>query len=57
MVQFVHGDVRRNIRHNYAGTVRDTFAFTFRVLAGRLPASPRAGCQLGLAYDFIGSGD
>jgi hypothetical protein len=32
--------------------VRDNFAFTFGVLAGRFPASPRAGFHLGFAYDF-----
>jgi hypothetical protein len=33
-------------------SVLDNFAFTFGVLAGRFPASPRAGFHLGFAYDF-----
>lgn len=32
--------------------LRDDFAVTFGVLAGRFPASPRVGVQVGLAYDF-----
>jgi hypothetical protein len=32
--------------------VRDNFAFTFGVLGGRFPASPRAGFHVGFAYDF-----
>jgi hypothetical protein len=31
--------------------VRDNFAFTFAVLAGRFPASPRARVHLGFAYE------
>jgi len=33
-------------------SVRDNFAFTFGVLGGRFPASPRMGVHVGLAYDF-----
>jgi hypothetical protein len=33
-------------------SVLDNFAFTFGVLGGRFPASPRAGFHLGFAYDF-----
>ena len=33
-------------------SLRDDFAFTFGVLAGRFSASPRVGVQLGFAYDF-----
>ena len=33
-------------------SVRDDFAFTFGVLGGRFPASPRVGVHVGFAYDF-----
>jgi hypothetical protein len=33
-------------------TLRDDFEFTFGVLGGRFPASPRIGVQVGFAYDF-----
>lgn len=33
-------------------SLRDDFAFTFGVLGGRFPASPRVGFQVGFAYDF-----
>jgi len=32
--------------------VRDNFTFTFGVLAGHFPASPRVGFQVGFTYDF-----
>jgi hypothetical protein len=44
------GQLEVQIGGSYA--VRDNFAFTFGVLAGRFPASPRAGFHLGFAYDF-----
>jgi hypothetical protein len=44
------GQLETQIGGSYA--VRDEFAFTFGVLAGRFPASPRAGIHLGFAYDF-----
>jgi hypothetical protein len=33
-------------------SIRDDFEFTFGVLGGRFPASPRVGFQVGFAYDF-----
>ena len=33
-------------------TVRENFAVTFGLLAGRFPASPRVGMHVGFAYDF-----
>lgn len=44
------GQLEAQIGGSYA--LRDNFAFTFGVLAGRFPASPRAGFHLGFAYDF-----
>jgi len=32
--------------------VTDRFEFTFGVVGGRFPASPRAGFLVGFAYDF-----
>jgi hypothetical protein len=44
------GQLEAQIGGSYA--VRDNFAFTFGVLAGRFPASPHAGFQVGFTYDF-----
>jgi hypothetical protein len=44
------GQLESQIGGSYA--LRDNFSFTFGVLAGRFPASPRIGFHLGLAYDF-----
>ena len=44
------GQLEAQIGGSYA--LQDNFAFTFGILAGRFPASPRAGVHLGLAYDF-----
>ena len=44
------GQLEAQIGGSYA--VRDDFAFTFGVLGGRFPASPRAGIHVGFAYDF-----
>jgi len=44
------GQLETQIGGSYA--VRDNFAFTFGVLTGRFPASPRAGIHVGIAYDF-----
>jgi Ca-activated chloride channel family protein len=44
------GQLVAQIGGDYA--LRDNLAFTFGVLGGRFPASPRAGVHLGFAYDF-----
>lgn len=44
------GQLIAQIGGDYA--LRDNLAFTFGVLGGRFPASPRAGVHLGFAYDF-----
>ncbi|HEX9425965.1 MAG TPA: hypothetical protein VF899_22185 [Pyrinomonadaceae bacterium] len=44
------GQLEAQIGGSYA--VRDNLALTFGVLAGRFPASPRAGVHIGFAYDF-----
>jgi hypothetical protein len=44
------GQLEGQIGGSYAP--RDDFAFTFGVLAGRFPASPRLGINVGFAYDF-----
>lgn len=44
------GQLEAQIGGSYS--LRDDFAFTFGVLGGRFPASPRVGIQVGLAYDF-----
>jgi len=44
------GQLETQVGGSYA--LRDNFAFTFGVLAGRFPASPRAGVHIGFAYDF-----
>ncbi len=44
------GQLVAQIGGSYA--LRDDFAFTFGVLGGRFPASPRAGFHVGFAYDF-----
>jgi hypothetical protein len=44
------GQLEAQIGGGYAFTQR--FEFTFGVVAGRFPASPRAGVQVGFAYDF-----
>lgn len=44
------GQLEAQIGGSYA--VRDDVAFTFGVLAGRFPASPRFGVHVGFAYDF-----
>ena len=44
------GQLEAQIGGSYS--VRDDFAFTFGVLAGRFPASPRIGIHVGFAYDF-----
>jgi len=44
------GQLEAQIGGGYAFTQR--FEFTFGVVAGRFPASPRSGVQVGFAYDF-----
>lgn len=44
------GQLETQIGGTYA--VREDLAFTFGVLAGRFPASPRVGVHLGFTYDF-----
>jgi hypothetical protein len=44
------GQLEGQIGGRYA--VRDNFELTFGVLAGRFPASPRAGVHVGFTYDF-----
>ena len=44
------GQLEAQIGGSYS--LRDDFAFTFGVLGGRFPASPRVGVHVGLAYDF-----
>ena len=44
------GQLEAQFGGGYAFTER--FEFTFGVVAGRFPASPRAGVQVGFAYDF-----
>ena len=44
------GRLQAQIGGSYS--LRDDFAFTFGVLGGHFPASPRAGIHVGLAYDF-----
>jgi hypothetical protein len=44
------GQLEGQIGGSYA--VRENFAFTFGVLGGRFPASPRVGIHVGFAYDF-----
>lgn len=44
------GQLEAQFGGGYALTER--FEFTFGVVAGRFPASPRAGVQVGFAYDF-----
>ncbi|HZE70995.1 MAG TPA: hypothetical protein VE135_15915 [Pyrinomonadaceae bacterium] len=44
------GQLETQLGGSYA--VRDNFELTFGVLAGRFPASPRAGIHVGFAYDF-----
>ena len=44
------GQLEGQIGGGYA--LADNLELTFGVLAGRYPASPRAGVQVGLAYDF-----
>jgi hypothetical protein len=44
------GQLEAQIGGSYA--VRENFALTFGVLAGRYPASPSAGVTFGFAYDF-----
>ncbi len=44
------GQLVAQIGGSYA--LRDNLEFTFGVLGGRFPASPRAGVHLGFAYDF-----
>lgn len=44
------GQLEAQIGGSYS--VRDNFAFTFGLLGGRFPASPRVGFQLGCTYDF-----
>ena len=44
------GQLEGQIGGSYA--VRENFAFTFGVLGGRFPASPRVGIHIGFAYDF-----
>ena len=44
------GQLETQIGGTYA--LRDDVAFTFGVLAGRFPASPRVGVHLGFTYDF-----
>jgi hypothetical protein len=49
-LNLTRGQLEAQIGGSYA--VRDNFAFTFGVLGGRFPASPRAGIHVGFAYDF-----
>jgi len=44
------GQLEAQIGGSYS--LRNNLAFTFGILAGRFPASPRAGVQVGFAYDF-----
>jgi len=44
------GQLEGQIGGSYA--VRENFAFTFGLLGGRFPASPRVGIHVGFAYDF-----
>jgi len=44
------GQLEGQIGGSYA--LRDDFTFTFGVLGGRFPASPRFGIHVGFAYDF-----
>jgi hypothetical protein len=44
------GQLEAQIGGSYS--LRDDFAFTFGVLGGRYPASPRVGIHVGFAYDF-----
>jgi len=44
------GQLMGQIGGGYA--VTDSFEFTFGVVGGRFPASPRAGFLVGFAYDF-----
>jgi hypothetical protein len=44
------GQLEGQVGGSYA--IRENFEFTFGVLAGHFPASPRAGFQVGFAYDF-----
>lgn len=44
------GQLEAQVGGTYA--VREDFAFTFGVLAGRFPASPRLAIHVGAAYDF-----
>ena len=44
------GQLEGQIGGSYA--LRENLALTFGILAGRFPASPRAGVQVGFAYDF-----
>ena len=44
------GQLEAQVGGGYAFTHR--FEFTFGLVAGRFPASPRAGVQVGFAYDF-----
>jgi len=44
------GQLEAQIGGGYAFTRK--FEFTFGVVGGRFPASPRTGVQVGFAYDF-----
>lgn len=44
------GQLEAQVGGSYA--LSDSLAFTFGALAGRYPASPRAGMHLGFTYDF-----
>jgi hypothetical protein len=44
------GQLEGQIGGSYS--VRENLAFTFGILAGQFPASPRVGIHLGFAYDF-----
>ena len=44
------GQLVAQIGGGYA--LRENLEFTFGVLSGRFPASPRAAVQIGFAYDF-----
>jgi hypothetical protein len=44
------GQLQAQIGGNYA--LGENFAFTFGVLGGRFPASPRGGVNVGFTYDF-----
>ena len=44
------GQLEAQVGGNYA--FDDKFVFTFGVLAGRFPASPRGGVHVGFTYDF-----